>query len=504
MKKKLLTTAVLAGLASTAGAVNVNPDGLGQVALFPYYTVQDGASTLIYITNTTSTGKIVKVRFLEGKNSREVLDFNLYLSKNDIWTGAVVEDGTGAKIITTDNSCTVPAIPKPAGEPFRNLLFDDGEDTTLARTREGHFEVIEMGTMSDALDTAFAGAAAPVAGNQTPFKPNAWAQHNSSGVPFSCTNLADAWDVANNWGNGAIGDEAVGLNSGGLYAGAFIVNGAGGTGNQYNATMLDSFNTVSVLHSEPGDTRPNLTDANPPNSIVFNNGVVVASAWAGSTPSAGLNAVTATLMHQSVLNEYSVETSLSASTDWVITHPTKAEYVPHPGVVGAWATIPPFTTRFGVGLGGTPQRNGALNPITTVVPTTGGACEVISLGIWDREERTTTTGLSFSPRQPGGSNSLCWETNVITFDNTDALGSVGLRLNVNVPTSFPVKNGWMRLTFSDPGHTLTSTDGDIYGGLPTIGFAVENFVNGNVTAGVLANYGVSFDHRFTRSISAVN
>jgi len=503
MKKKLLTTAVLASIAGTAGAVNVNPDGLGQVGLFPYYTVQDGNSTLIYITNTTSNGKIVKVRFLEGKNSLEVLDFNLYLSKNDIWTAAIEQDGTGAKIVTTDASCTVPAIPT-AGQPFSNLLFTDGEDTTLARTREGHLEVIEMGTMSDALDTAFAGAAAPVAGNQTPFKPNAWAQHNSSGVPFSCTNLTDAWDTANNWGNGAIGDEAVGLNSGGLYAGAFIINGAAGTGNQYNATMLDAFNTLDILHSEPGDTEPNLTAANPATSYVFNNGAVVASTFTLTSPSDGLNAVTATLMHSSVLNEYSVETGLAASTDWVITHPTKKDYVPFPTVLGAWTAIPPFTTRFGVGLGGSPQRNGALNPIVTLVPTTGGACEVVKLDLYDREERTTTTGLSFSPRQPGGSDSLCWETNVITFDNTDALGSVGLRLNVNVPASFPEKNGWMRLTLSQPldGHTLTSTDGDVYGGLPTIGFAVENFVNGNVTAGVLANYGVSFDHRFTRSISS--
>ena len=118
MKKNSLTNAVIAGIAGVAGiasvanAVNLNPDGLGQVLIYPYYTVNGGNSTLVSVVNTTGFGKAVKVRFVEGRNSREVLDFNLYLSPYDVWTGAVYEIAgiTPAVLSTNDNSCTVPNI----------------------------------------------------------------------------------------------------------------------------------------------------------------------------------------------------------------------------------------------------------------------------------------------------------------------------------------------------------------------------------------------------------
>jgi len=89
MNRKNLTAAVLAGLAGAAGivgsaqAVNIDPDGLGQVLIYPYYTTNGGNVTLLSVVNTTDEAKAVKVRFKEGKNSREVLDFNLYMSA---WT----------------------------------------------------------------------------------------------------------------------------------------------------------------------------------------------------------------------------------------------------------------------------------------------------------------------------------------------------------------------------------------------------------------------------------
>ena len=95
MNRKNLTAAVLAGLAGAAGivgtaqAVNVNPDGLGEVLLYPYYTTNGGNMTLLSVVNTSDEAKAVKVRFLEGQNSREVLDFNLYMSKYDVWTASI-------------------------------------------------------------------------------------------------------------------------------------------------------------------------------------------------------------------------------------------------------------------------------------------------------------------------------------------------------------------------------------------------------------------------------
>lgn len=48
-------------------------------SVYPYYTVP-----------SDNCAKKTIVRFAEGRNTQEVLDFNLYLSPTDVWTGAVV------------------------------------------------------------------------------------------------------------------------------------------------------------------------------------------------------------------------------------------------------------------------------------------------------------------------------------------------------------------------------------------------------------------------------
>ena len=102
------------GAAGTASAVYVNPDGLGQVLIYPYYTVrQDTVSrtpftSLLSVVNSTASAKAVKVRFLEGKNSREVLDFNLFLSPKDVWTAGVFPTLTGGGVASVDKSCILP------------------------------------------------------------------------------------------------------------------------------------------------------------------------------------------------------------------------------------------------------------------------------------------------------------------------------------------------------------------------------------------------------------
>src|SRR5512141_3256948 len=83
------------GVVDSAQAVHINADGLGQALIYPYYTARTTTGTNNYVTalsvvNTTSSAKAVKVRFLEGKNSQEVLDFNLFLSAYDVWTAGIV------------------------------------------------------------------------------------------------------------------------------------------------------------------------------------------------------------------------------------------------------------------------------------------------------------------------------------------------------------------------------------------------------------------------------
>src|SRR5690606_2240309 len=154
MKKKLLASVVAGlGLVGSAHAVHVNPDGLGQVLLYPYYSVQDGYDTYVHVVNTTDSAKAVKVRFLEGKNSQEVLDFNLYLSAKDEWTGVITRTATGAQIGSQDTSCVAPRqLTTP--EAFRSTLFTGDSVNSAARTREGYLEIIEMGDLPADIATA--------------------------------------------------------------------------------------------------------------------------------------------------------------------------------------------------------------------------------------------------------------------------------------------------------------------------------------------------------------
>src|SRR5438874_7668651 len=151
------------GVTGAANAVSVNAEGLGQALVYPYYTVRDAVvgaayNSLLSVVNSTASAKAVKVRFLEGKNSREVLDFNLYLSPRDVWAAGIVRSsGDGAGVFTNDKSCTTPAVSTDATNPtlFVNYQYaSDAGGAGLDRTREGYVEIIEMGNVVGATATA--------------------------------------------------------------------------------------------------------------------------------------------------------------------------------------------------------------------------------------------------------------------------------------------------------------------------------------------------------------
>jgi hypothetical protein len=508
-KRKLLNAAVMsvmagsAGLSSVAGAVTLGDDGLGEVQLYPYYTARGGNDTAFSVVNTTDFGKAVKVRILEGKNSREVIDFNLYLSPNDVWAGIITQTADGARLVVTDNSCTVPAIDATQGGPgfvdFRNFQYagsnGDGESVSLDRSREGYIEIIEMGQVSEDF---------PIErGTSTQTIQFISAITHSSGVPADCAAVRKAWTLTPppNRQFSAGGDELTSP-GGGLMGSGTLINVANGTDFSYDPVALDGFYDPGLLdaenlHTAPGSLNPTLEQVTPKESSVFVGGQVISSSWTvpdaplTSNGSEAADPVSAVLMRSAVLNEYVTEVTLAAGTDWVVNFPTKRFYVD------------PDTD--------TDADNADLNydrPFSNDFKL-GGACEGVGLHIFNREEGTTTQDVDFSPPPPSGRNELCWEVNVITFNSTDVLGS-SLRANVN--TAAVGDSGWMRLSFPfDAVPDSNVFDGqarvvrqmddgdDTYHGLPVIGFAVQEYVNGNV-GGVLSNYGGSFIHKYERDI----
>src|SRR5208283_2869494 len=304
-RHKLFASLAAAGclaVTTPGGAVEVNPDGIGQVLLYPYYTVRDSSAgnainTLITVGNTTDHVKALRVRFREGAVGAPVADINLYLSAHDMWTAAVIPDaGGGATLRTADRSCIVPLAPLP----FSNQAYiGDPLTASLDRTREGFIEIMEMGDYGLA-------SAAPVGSVAEGVQ-----QIGGEGVPLDCSRAVND-----------IGTESQ-VGTGGLFGRAILINVDDGTEFSYSATALANFNTIQSLWAASNTPGPSLADVNPPISVVhyFDLGTI-RTQWASP-----IDATSAVLMHESLSNEYVLDSATGSITDWVITMPTKYFYV---------------------------------------------------------------------------------------------------------------------------------------------------------------------------------
>ena len=433
-KRKALTCAVLAGLggiATTAEAVYRNPDGTGMVLIYPYYTVNTAGgnsyNTYISVTNTSSQAKVTKVRFREGRTSAEVLDFNLYLSPNDVWVGAVGPDtsdpaSAGRLFGNFETSCTYPAIPA-AGEPFKNTAYIAGIDalpgTGLDRTREGYVEIFDMATLTGA-----------AAANVT---------HTAIGVaPPNCS--AMRIDLTTNAALFAL----LTTPTGGLYGEGTIINVGSGASVGYKADALDAYRS-GAYYADVSTVNPQLGASASPFSLVMANNRAVTDQW-----TVGRNAVAAVFMHAEVMNDYILDFNTRSNTDWVLTFPGKHEFYP------SATPVAPYTA----------------------VLTSNGACETSTFTFFDRDEQSTTPPPGgFSPQQPGAApntGSLCWESTVVSVRNGQAhtsasdlsstnprSGVLGSRnvLAVSVLQSPAFPAGWIDLVFTGTNAAITSVAG---------------------------------------------
>lgn len=513
MKKRILSLAVTAGLvgaASTALAqdeMHINDRGLGEVLIYPFYSAANGNDTYIHVVNTTDVAKAVKVRFIESQNSREVLDFNLYLSPEDAWAAVVTANpnGNGAMVRTVDNSCTVPrlgtgGVGQFAGvtngavkdQPFVNYAYDIAgeEDRSVERTLEGYVEIIEMGVIENVAPNNFVTALT----------------HTPAGVPTNCNVLVNAWStvsgVTGAWLIDPLTDFAawddVNAPAGGLYGFGVVINVAEGTAASYDAVAIDNFVLPldPALHTNSGDLQPSLASGQF-DIAVFDDATVSFHTFTPGvgTPAGSTNAVSALLMTDALANDYVVDPDINATTDWVVTFPTKRLYVD----LGAPVTDPaiaPFTNRWD--------------------PEETRACEPVGVSIWDREEAVvvTSTGPIFSPAPPSTPTTefnLCKEVNVISFGGADSALNASARILHGLQPDYD--EGWAALSFTQGfnlaalqgkqpnARELESDGGDVFLGLPVTGFAVFNYQNGELAGGVLANYAASSKHKSTIQIN---
>lgn len=478
MHSKYLAAAVFAGIATLAGgthaahAVYLNSRGMGQVLLYPYYTVNAHQNTLISVVNASGNGKVVHVRFREGYNGRDVIDFNVYLSQYDVWTAAVFDlsdagiDSVGAGILSSDHSCVGGTASGRLDESqladgtgyvaFRDLLYtdanEDGGPTGIDRTREGQFEMLAVGDIAphSALDNAI-----------TPI----------DGMPPNCP---QAEQIAKQAGN-------LQPPTSGLIGTASVVNVSNGTYFTYAADALEGFtSTTFPVITGDGPTLADVNDAGAPNTVtaqVNGNGASVTAVYPASH---AIDAISAVLDTATVFNQWQAQADGSVGSDWVVTFPTKQFYVDPLNNGGDSSAIQPFDYGF--------------NELASLP---GTACASAGFNLFNREGSVTDPFYcGFSSCPPPARNVLCLETNVIAFDGPSILAS---NLFNTVPT-IGLTSGYLGLSFTDvphgglkftdpiPAHPMRpDNNGTVFYGLPAIGFEAVNFVNGNL-GGVLANY----------------
>jgi len=511
-KTRMINAAVAAALGTVAGAaqaVNLGNDGEGQVLIYPYYTVQTKTiasggtgpfDTYVTIVNSDSVnGKAVKVRFIEGKASREVLDFNLYLSPNDMWTGAITRCASAGgsnlclaagnpMLRTTDNSCTAPEIPIVSGSgsgavreiAFVNYLYsgtakDAWNDETLDRAKEGYVEVIQMADIV------------------SPSLTFSWHLHSqSTQIPANCAAIRNAW-VGTSYTAGTLN-----IPTGHLSGAETLINPLQGTDASVDAVALDNFSNVAN-HQAPGSIQPDLSNVAPATSAVFDGANLTVTSWIGTTL-ASVAPVSAVIDRNQAIMEYvAYGAPVSFQTDHVVTFPTKRLHQLNT------SDIRPFTA--------------------TLSQNASSICEPVTLTFYNRDETIQSSQPGFSPPPPSQLNQLCYEANVISIVSpttvSNVLGSIKVKASNIVASIF--NEGWLRYGFGNTNANCNQTAGcsqimpapalgttrinlnaivttgitATYIGLPVIGFFIEDFVN----TSSLAAYGTAYAARYTRAIA---
>jgi hypothetical protein len=455
-----------------ARAVEVSPDGYGQVLLYPYYTVRGGANgfnTLISIGNSTPDVKAVRLRFHEAREGAPVADFNIYLDAYAIWTGAVFATVDGAGLATANLLCTSPAVSHDATQPtpFNNVSYRDGPgDVSLDRVREGYFEVIEIGDYGSP-DSLAPGYIALTA-------------HHTPGSPPDCRKIP----LDN-------GSQAV-APSGGLFGSALLISTLQGIDYQYAATALTHFTSAKPTAADYGTLStsvPSLADADPATSVVVDDGGrTIQSQW-----SRGIDAVSAVLMEQRLQGEFVLDQGTRSATSWIVTMPTKWFYVHD-----AFAPQAPFTASYN----------------------SEGACETVpdlsySGILYGRESGNNGAPIeNIGVPQGWTLGRLCFASQSINFNGTGVFTTNAPYSVIPVgvqPTAFGVNNvriqdGWLALLLDPLNATqdflaaasrhsmisgatqifaadgsLSSRPSSTYYGLAALGFSISAYFNGAQT-----------------------
>lgn len=550
MKKNVLAlsvAALVAGFAGSAHAILPNAGaidgtgataatklqfgntGTGHMLVVPYFSTQNGNSTLLSIINTDeANGKAVKVRFRGAANSDDLFDFQVFLSPGDVWTANISKGADGKSFLTTgDASCTKPA--KDSGlTPLNSTPFGTGRlnpavsaEVKAENTREGYIEIFTMADIpartdglgiypiikhksgvakcgniaADALTGAVANSAWTTINTDmnyadlTATKAGADAP-KTIGLANPTTGLAANWTIINvpkavAWSGSAAAIETV-------VAATGEVKGTKGNLVYFpqSAVAVDDVNAAlftadPLMQGAAPAVRPALYDL-PDMSTPYHAGSATANLQAADLS----KAIAAT----AVMNEYWTDPAISAKTDWVFSMPTRRYAV---AVDYSWVNpaIPGAVAKPNASYnGGNATHFAAAN---TELKGDKLCVKNIHNSVWDREERQPAAidDVVVSPQEPGAPVLFCGETSVLSINNGGATTSGVVHGTVAVKDiDVGYQDGWLKLITPAVGATKAAPGA----GLPILGQAFVSAFNPSVSAGTAGNFNIGWSHRYAR------
>jgi hypothetical protein len=218
----------------------------------------------------------------------------------------------------------------------------------------------------------------------------------------------------------------------------------------------------------------------------------------------GVDWVSSLFMADTVINEWAASNNPGALisdyyTQWVLTFPTKHYYVDLQDDVNLGDDISPTLART-VPATFAPFGNPPVG--SSIFPGNGESCEPVSLFMYNREERFS----AFTSPAPTPDNSLCWETNVVTFNQNYADAGLDSDFTfvideLDLPTDFDgqtSERGWARMWFTgagaNTGLVIPGTTFVQYG-LPVTGFLFSIYETGDAAT----NHTTINAHKYERS-----
>ena len=197
-------------------------------------------------------------------------------------------------------------------------------------------------------------------------------------------------------------------------------------------------------------------------------------------------ALTAQLLRTQVINQYATDVELDAKTDWVFSMPTRrytiaADYSVKDAKAAAYRVVNNNvdTTLTVAGNLFSTKANSSVNDKGQICAESGGTT------FWDREETTVPDpkkGPVFSPSTVAAAAkyTMCGEVGVLAFQ--DGVSALGADLTVQ-RVKAPYVNGWGVVPFDK-------------GAVPVLGASFMKLTNLKVGKGVVANYGVTWNHTY--------